>query len=107
MDEKQQACAHSSLSLACYFPPFIKALYFFRMGKQILMSNIKGKVTNFFVFVVSVFLSVLLIESVGVNISQANIFSWDTFSFPVFILLGVCIHSAQETITPIAIKLVS
>ena len=27
MDAKQQACAHSSLSLACYFPPFIKALY--------------------------------------------------------------------------------
>ena len=26
MDAKQQACAHSSLSLACYFPPFIKAL---------------------------------------------------------------------------------
>jgi hypothetical protein len=29
MDAKQQACAHSSLSLACYFSPFIKALCFF------------------------------------------------------------------------------
>jgi hypothetical protein len=71
------------------------------------MSNIKGQVTNFVVFVVSVYLSFLLIESVGVNISQANVFSWDTFSFPVFLLLGVCIHSAQESIKPIVIKLMS
>ena len=26
MDAKQQACAHFSLSLVCYFPPFLKAL---------------------------------------------------------------------------------
>ena len=30
MDAKQQACAHSSLSLACYFSPFIKALAYYR-----------------------------------------------------------------------------
>ena len=39
MDVKQQACAHSSLSLACYFPPFIKALCFIvnRHFKKVLI----------------------------------------------------------------------
>ena len=36
MDVKQQACAHSSLSLACYFSPFIKALYFEKCMKYFL-----------------------------------------------------------------------
>ena len=31
MDAKQQAYAHSSLSLACYFPPFIKALGYIKV----------------------------------------------------------------------------
>ncbi|ATD01220.1 hypothetical protein PSPO_b1356 [Pseudoalteromonas spongiae UST010723-006] len=31
MDAKQQACAHSSLSLACYFSTFIKALGFHKV----------------------------------------------------------------------------
>ena len=34
MDAKQQACAHSSLSLACYFSPFIKALYLNRTNQK-------------------------------------------------------------------------
>jgi len=38
MDAKQQACAHSSLSLACYFPPFIKALGFMKYLASIYKS---------------------------------------------------------------------
>ena len=36
MDVKKQACAHSSLSLACYFPPFIKAIHHGRLMRKIL-----------------------------------------------------------------------
>ena len=57
------------------------------------MSKFKKYFLNVVNFIIAVTLSVWLLDAVGVDASKANILKFETFSFYVLILFGVCIES--------------
>ena len=56
------------------------------------MQNKNTKVIYIVAFLVSALAAGLLLAQIGVDASQANVFSWSTFSFSVFVVFGICLH---------------
>ncbi|GAA0819410.1 hypothetical protein GCM10009111_23380 [Colwellia asteriadis] len=57
------------------------------------MDKVKKYSLNVVNFIIAVILSVWLLDEVGVDASNANIFNFEAFSFYVLILLGICIEA--------------
>lgn len=47
-------------------------------------------------YVISITLSIVLLEFSGVDATKANIFSFDKFSFAILILLSICLYAFDK-----------
>jgi len=54
--------------------------------------------TKAMVFLLSVIFTGYLIESAGIDASQANILNYSNYSMPVFIIFGICLAGAYNTL---------
>lgn len=63
------------------------------------MSKAKEFVLRVIIFIISAGFSILLLESSGVDLAKANILSWEEFSLPILILLGICLDSCNEFVS--------
>jgi CBS domain containing-hemolysin-like protein len=57
---------------------------------------------KFIKFFISASLSIIVLEAAGVDATQANILSIDTFSFAVLILLSICLYAFDSILNGIA-----
>ena len=48
---------------------------------------------RFIKFLISISLSITLLELSGVDVTKANVVSFDKFSLPILILLSICLYS--------------
>lgn len=56
---------------------------------------------RFLKYLISISLSIALLELSGVDATKANIFSFDKFSFAVLILLSICLYSFDNMLKSI------
>ncbi|NQY89856.1 MAG: hypothetical protein HRT51_19360 [Colwellia sp.] len=56
---------------------------------------------RFIKYLISISLSIALLEFSGVDATKANIFSFDKFSFAVLILLSICLYSFDNMVKSI------
>ena len=56
---------------------------------------------RFLKYLISISLSIALLELSGVDATKANVFSFDKFSFSVLILLSICLHSFDNMLKSI------
>ena len=56
---------------------------------------------RFLKYLISISLSIALLELSGVDATKANVFSFDKFSFSVFILLSICLYSFDNILKSI------
>ena len=57
---------------------------------------------RFIKFVISISLSIALLELSGVDATKANIVSFEKFSFSILILLSVCLYTFDNMLKSIA-----
>lgn len=58
---------------------------------------------RFLKYLISISLSIALLEFSGVDVTKANVFSFDKFSFAVLILLSICLYSFDNMLKSIII----
>ncbi|WP_077343599.1 hypothetical protein [Pseudocolwellia agarivorans] len=58
---------------------------------------------RFLKYLISISLSIALLELSGVDATKANVFSFDKFSFAVLILLSICLYSFDNMLKSIVI----
>jgi len=56
---------------------------------------------RFLKYLISISLSIALLELSGVDATKANIFSFDKFSFAALILLSICLYSFDNMLKSI------
>ena len=56
---------------------------------------------RFIKFLISISLSIALLELSGVDVTKANIVSFDKFSLPTLILLSLCLHTFDNMLKTI------
>ena len=56
---------------------------------------------RFLKYLISISLSIALLELSGVDATKANIFSFDKFSFAVLMLLSICLYSFDNMLKSI------
>jgi len=52
-------------------------------------------------YLISIFLSIILLELSDVDATKANVFSFEEFSFAVLILLSICLYSFDNMLKSI------
>ena len=57
---------------------------------------------RFMKYLISISLSIALLELSGVDATKANVFSFDKFSFAILILLSVCLYTFDNILKSIA-----
>ncbi|MCC5452050.1 hypothetical protein LMJ53_10000 [Rheinheimera sp. UJ51] len=68
--------------------------------------KLKSLLIEFFIAGLSVMITFALMINSGIDLSQANIFSFDTFSIYVFALIAICLHFFRKMLTNLT-KLIS
>ncbi|GAW97110.1 MULTISPECIES: hypothetical protein [Colwellia] len=56
---------------------------------------------RFIKYLISVSLSIALLELSGVDAAKANVFSFDKFSFSILILLSICLYTFDNMLKSI------
>jgi len=65
-------------------------------------SKTKNIYWRFIKYLISISLSITLLELSGVDATKANVFSFDKFSFAILILLSVCLYTFGNILKSIA-----